>query len=386
MPATIYTPREMIDTLIAFDTTSRDSNLELIHFVRDYLSGHGVNSTLIHDETGAKANLFATVGPGGDGGVVLSGHTDVVPVDGQDWHTDPFTVVERDGKLFGRGTSDMKSFSAIALALVPEMLAKPLKQPIHFALSYDEEVGCLGVHGLVGHLAEAGIRPQAVIVGEPTEMSVVNAHKGCFSFYTTVTGLEAHSSATPDGVNSIYYAAELIGFLRQLAETMKSEQANERFDPPYTTVHVGTIKGGTAQNIIPRETKFTWECRVVPGGDPDELRGRLDAFAAEDVLPRMREVYPDANITTEVRSAIPPLLPEDGSPAESLVLALAGSNQTYAVSYGTEAGIFQRDNHIPTVVCGPGNIREAHKPNEFIELSQIDACVGFMRRLIDRMS
>jgi acetylornithine deacetylase len=345
-----------------------------------------VASTLIHDDTGAKANLFATVGPEGDGGVVLSGHTDVVPVDGQDWDTDPFTVVERDGKLFGRGTSDMKSFSAIALALVPQMLAKPLKQPIHFALSYDEEVGCLGVHGLVGHLAEVGIRPQAVIVGEPTEMKVVNAHKGCYSFYTTVTGLEAHSSATPDGVNSIFYAAELIGFLQRLADEMKTEQVNERFNPPFTTVHVGTVNGGTAQNIIPRQTVFSWECRVVPGGDPDDLRGRLETFANAEVLPRMREVHPGAEIKTVVRSAIPPLLPQDGSPAESLVLALAGSNQTHAVSYGTEAGIFQRDNNVPTVVCGPGNIREAHKPNEFIELSQIDECIGFMHRLIDRLS
>ena len=257
MAGTTYTPREMIDTLIGFDTTSRDSNLELIHFVRDYLDGHGIASTLIHDETGTKANLFATVGPEGNGGVALSGHTDVVPVDGQDWASDPFTVVERDGRLYGRGTSDMKSFSAIALALVPVMQAKGLKRPIHFALSYDEEVGCLGVHSLVDYLVKTGLRPQAVIVGEPTEMKVVNAHKGAFSFYTTVTGLEGHSSATDKGVNSIYYAAELIGFLQRLAEEMKTEQVNDRFDPPYTTVHVGTVHGGTAQNIIPRETVFT---------------------------------------------------------------------------------------------------------------------------------
>jgi len=384
MPGDSYTPREMIDRLIAFDTTSRDSNLELIHFVQEYLGNLGIACTLIHDETGVKANLFATVGPQVDGGVVLSGHTDVVPVDGQDWHTDPFSVVERDGRLYGRGTSDMKSFSAIALALVPEMLARGLQRPVHFALSYDEEVGCLGAHSLVEHVGGLPVRPQAVIVGEPTEMTVVNAHKGCHSYVTTVTGLEAHSSATHTGVNSIFYAAELISFLHRQAQELQAER-NERYDPPYTTLHVGTVHGGTAQNIIPLETQFSWEFRVIPGHDAGTLRAGFDRFAAEELLPRMRAVHPDADIRTVQRASVRALVPEDGSPAETLVLALAGSNQTFAASYATEAGMFQGGG-VPTVICGPGSIREAHKPNEFIELTQIDACEAFLRRLIDHLA
>jgi acetylornithine deacetylase len=385
MSSSHYTPREMIDALIAFDTTSRNSNMALIDFVRDYLQAHDVDSTLIHDETGQKANLFATIGPEIDGGVVLSGHTDVVPVDGQDWSSDPFQVLEKDGKLYGRGTADMKSFSAIALALLPEMQAAGLKKPIHLALSYDEEVGCLGARSLAEHLGGLKSRPQAVIVGEPTEMKAVDAHKGCHSFYTTVRGLEAHSSATQDGVNSIFYAAQLIGFLQQMAEDMKQEQVNERFHPPYTTVHVGTVQGGTAQNIIPKETVFSWEFRMVPGHDLKATYQRFEDFAVTEVLPQMRAVSDQADISTVERASIPPLLPEQGSSAEALVLALIGSNQTYAVSYGTEAGLFQNVG-VPTVVCGPGNIREAHKPDEYIELSQVEHCASFMRKLIAHLS
>jgi len=384
MPGDRHTPREMIDRLVSYDTTSRDSNLELIHFVQEYLGNLGIACQLIHDETGAKANLFATVGPEVDGGVVLSGHTDVVPVDGQDWHTDPFQVVERDGRLYGRGTSDMKSFSAVALALVPEMQARGLSRPVHFALSYDEEVGCLGAHSLVDHLGGLTVRPQAVIVGEPTEMSVVNAHKGCHAYRTTVTGLEAHSSATHMGVNSIFYAAELLAFLHAQAEELKAE-TNARFDPPYTTLHVGTIQGGTAHNIIPKETWFSWEFRVIPGHDAEALRAGYTRFAEDELLPRMRAVFPEAAIVTEELASVRALVPEDGSPAETLVLALAGSNQTYAASYATEAGLFQAGG-VPTVVCGPGNIREAHKPNEYIELAQVDACETFLRKLIDHLA
>ncbi|MDP6343181.1 MAG: acetylornithine deacetylase, partial [Alphaproteobacteria bacterium] len=309
-------PREMIERLIAFDTTSRDSNLALIHFVRDYLAGHDVEATLIHDASGDKANLFATVGPMVDGGVVLSGHTDVVPVDGQDWDSDPFQLVERAGRLYGRGTSDMKSFSAIGLALVPEMLERGLSVPIHFALSYDEEVGCLGAPDLARHIQGLPRRPQAVIVGEPTEMKVVNAHKSCCAVKTKVVGLEGHSSATDKGLNSIFFACELVQFLANLAEEMKTESVNERFDPPYTTIQVGTIRGGTAGNIIPKETNFVWEYRAIPETDGEGIVARFERFAAEEVLPRMRAAYPEAEIRTEVRSLITPLVPEDGSPAE----------------------------------------------------------------------
>ena len=385
MAAQTFTPREMIDRLVAFDTTSRESNLGLIHFVRDYLADHGVESTLIHDKSGAKANLFATVGPMIDGGVVLSGHTDVVPVDGQDWATDPFLVTERDGRLYGRGTADMKSFIAIALALVPDMVARGLSLPIHFALSYDEEVGCLGAPDLSRHLQGLPCRPQALIVGEPTEMKVVNAHKGCCAIRTIVTGLEGHSSETHKGVNSIFAAAKLVNYLSDRADELQTSNVNPRFDPPYTTIQVGTIQGGTAGNIIPKETTFWWEYRALPDVDGPSIVTDFRAFAEAEVLPRMRKTHPEADIKIDVRGEVIPLLPEDGSPAETLVLALTGSNQTYAVSYGTEAGIFQKDG-VASVICGPGSISVAHRPDEYIEISQVEACTDLMHKLINRLA
>ena len=333
-----------------------------------------------------KANLYATVGPGGVPGIALSGHTDVVPVDGQPWDTDPFSLVQRNGRLYGRGTSDMKSFSAIALALVPEFTARPLKTPIHFALSFDEEVGCLGAPLMINQLgAELGVKPHIVIVGEPTNMAVVNAHKGVYSFETRVRGLEVHSSATHLGVNAVQHAATLVHFLIELAEEMAARAEPESgFDPPYTTVHVGTIRGGTAQNIVPLDCTFTWEYRLMPGADPDEVRTRFEQFAQETVLPRMLAVDPATAITTENRAQVPGLVPEDGSPAEAIVMALARTNQTEVVAYGTEAGQFQEVG-IPTVICGPGSILQAHQPNEYIELSQVRACEAFMRRLLDEV-
>jgi acetylornithine deacetylase len=380
------TPLEMIGRLVSFDTTSRDSNLPLIHFVADYLKGHGIASALIHDETGQKANLYATVGPKDVAGIVLSGHTDVVPVDGQPWDTDPFTVVQKGDRLYGRGTTDMKSFSAVALALVPEFLKRPLKTPIHFALSYDEEVGCLGAPKLIAQLGRLGGMPKIVIVGEPTDMAVVNAHKGVRSFRTTLTGLEQHSSAVHLGVNAVMYAAEIIHFLGQLAEEWKVTRSRPEtgFDPPYSSIHVGTIQGGTAQNIIPRQCVFTWEYRLLPGDDGAEIRRRFDDFVAEAILPRMRAVWPEASVETVARAAVPPLVPEENSTAEALCKALARTNQTEVAAYGTEAGQFQEAG-ISTVVCGPGNIAQAHKPNEYIELAQVRQCEAFLRRLLDEV-
>jgi acetylornithine deacetylase len=379
------TTRELVEKLVSFDTTSRDSNLHLIRFVEGYLAEAGVASKLIYDETGAKANLFATVGPEIDGGVVLSGHTDVVPVDGQDWSSDPFRCVARDGRLYGRGTSDMKSFIASCLALLPEMRKTKLKHPLHFAFSYDEEVGCLGVDGIVRHIEGMTTRPQAVVVGEPTMMKVVNAHKGVCAIDTVVTGLEAHSSATNMGVNSVFYAAELVNCIARLAEEAKSEARSERFDPPYTTVHVGAIRGGTARNIIPKETTIHWEYRALPGVDGRWILERFERFAQQEVLPRMRAVHPGAEIRTAVGAEIRPLMPEKDSAAEALVRALTGANQSYAVAYGTEAGAFQQAG-VPTVVCGPGDIAQAHKPDEFIALAQLDACDDFLRKLIRHMA
>ncbi|MEQ9639338.1 MAG: acetylornithine deacetylase [Alphaproteobacteria bacterium] len=383
--AAVYSPVEMLDRLVAFDTTSRESNLELIHFVRDYLADHGVASDLIHDETGNKANLWATVGPVADGGIVLSGHTDVVPVDGQDWSSNPFEVRKANGKLFGRGTADMKGFIACALAAVPEMNKRQLNRPIHFALSYDEEVGCLGARGLVEHVEGLPVRPRAVIVGEPTDLSVVNAHKGSIGVHTTVHGLEGHSSKTHQGVNAIMYAAELIAELARMAEEYKAPAfQNERFDPPYSTINVGLIKGGTAPNIIPKQSRFTWECRAVPQMNPRDVFERFKTYCADEVVPRMRKVHPQADITHEIRAEVPGLLPDEGGSWESLMLALANSNQTYAVSYGTEAGLFQGVG-VPAVVCGPGNIEQAHKPDEFVEESQIAECSQLIGRVLDHL-
>ncbi len=379
-----YSPREMLDRLVGFDTTSRNSNLALIAFVADYLAGHGVEAALTYDDDKRKANLYATIGPAGARGVALSGHTDVVPVDGQPWETDPFTVVERAGRLYGRGTADMKSFIAVALALVPDFLAADLAVPVHLALSYDEEVGCLGVDRLIEGIARAGIKPAIVIVGEPTAMRVVNAHKGIYSFETTVTGLEAHSSATHLGVNAITTAAELIGFLDRLAAEMRERaDPDSGFTPPYTTVHVGTIVGGTALNIIPRHCRFEWEYRLMPGADPDEIIDRFNAFSTE-VEARLKQTSVEAGIKTAMRCRVVGLEPERDALAERLVLALTGDNRAGKVSFGTEAGKFQSAG-MSVVVCGPGDIAQAHKPNEFIAVSEVEACAAFMRRLIERL-
>ena len=377
---------EMLRRLVAFDTTSRNSNLELIDYVRGYLAGHGVESELVFDHGGAKANLYATIGPRDEGGIILSGHTDVVPVDDQDWDTDPWVVTERHGRLYGRGTCDMKGFVACCLALVPEFIERGLKAPIHLAFSYDEEVGCLGVHSLIAHVIQHHPKPKLCLVGEPTMMQVVDAHKGIRSFVTTVTGLEAHSSQTHVGVNAVMVAAELIGFLGKLGEDLRAQgDATGRFTPPYTTLSIGTIEGGTAVNIIPRHCRFAWEYRPLPGTDADEPIRRFEEHVRTQVMPALEEKAPGvAAITTVPRSVTPALSPDPGSAAEVLAKALAGTNETLAVSYATEAGIFQVHG-IPTVVCGPGDILQAHRPNEFVALDQIRACTAFLRKLADRV-
>ena len=376
---------EMIQRLVGFDTVSARSNLALIEFVRDYLSGYGIESRLTFDAGGGKANLFATIGgPAEGGGVVLSGHTDVVPVEGQPWESDPFHVVARDGRLYGRGTADMKSFLAVALALVPEVRKRELKVPIHLALSYDEEVGCLGVPALLRDVADALPRPpRLAIIGEPTMMRVANRHKGIHAFETRVTGRDGHSSGTHRGVNAIVHAAEIIGFLDALAaEQRRQGPFEEGFDPPYTTINVGTVEGGTALNIIPRHCAFRWEFRPVPATDPADLLTRVETFVAESVLPRMRAVAAEAEVVTVARCAVPPLLPEADSPAETLARALTGANAAIGAAFVTEAGLFQQAG-IPAVVCGPGSIEQAHQPNEYIALDQVAACEAFLRRLID---
>jgi acetylornithine deacetylase len=373
---------DMIRALVGFDTVSSKSNLALIDFVRDYLAGCGIESRYIRSEDGTKANLWATVGPDEPGGVVLSGHTDVVPVAGQPWESDPFEVVEKDGRLYGRGTADMKSFIAVALSLVPDMLARPLTRPIHFALTHDEEVGCLGAPRLIADVLDNLPCPGAVIIGEPTQMRVVDAHKGITAFTTTVTGHEAHSSLTHRGVNAVMQAARLIAHLGdQAAEKAAHPEPNSRFDPPYSTIHVGVVEGGTALNIVARNCAFKWEIRALPGDDPQDILDRFEAFCRDSVVPAMQRVAPATGVKTRPGVIVPALAPEPNSAAENLARDLTGANATDAVSYATEGGQYQRAG-IPAIVCGPGNIEQAHQPNEWIALQQIAASQSFIRRLI----
>jgi acetylornithine deacetylase len=382
MPQT-FSPREMLSRLVSFDTTSRDSNLELISFVEDYARSYGLAPRRIPNPEGTKANLLISIGPQEPGGIILSGHTDVVPVDGQPWDSDPFNMIERDGKYFGRGTSDMKAFSAVILSLLPQLTRQPLKTPVHIALSYDEEVGCLGVRPMIADIVKSVPMPRLAIIGEPTDMKVVNAHKGIRSFRTTVTGREAHSSQTDKGVNAVMVAAELIMHLAKLAEDMRRRgDPSGRFDPPYTTVQSSTIEGGTALNILARHCLFQWEFRYLPGTSQDEILDAFNAYANNEVLPRLKAIAPEADIVTKPRAHVPALVATEGCPAEALAKQLTGRNHAEAVAYGTEAGLFQEAG-IPSVVCGPGNIQQAHKPNEFIEISQVAACEQFIRKLID---
>jgi len=375
----------MIERLIGFATVSRDSNLVLIDWIRNYLQDLGVESQLVPDETGRKANLYATLGPRDRGGVLLSGHTDVVPIDGQEWHSDPFKLVTKDGRLYGRGTSDMKSFIAVVLALTPEFLRRGLKTPIHLAFSYDEEVGCLGVRRLLQQLERMAVRPASCIVGEPTEMQVIVAHKGKKSYRCDVRGLECHSSLTHLGVNAVEAAAELVALLKRMARRHRDQGPfDPAFAPPYTSIHTGTIQGGTALNIVPKDCSFEFEFRYLPGEDPDALLREVTDFAQTVLEPEMHRVSPDTGIKFVSLSEIVGLSTDEGADIASLAKALAESNTASKVSFGTEAGLFQQAG-IPTIVCGPGSIEQAHKPDEWISLEQVALCEAFLHRLMDRV-
>ncbi len=376
---------EMLRRLIAFPTVSRDSNLELIRFVRGILEPYGAEIRLTHDAAKRKANLFATLGPRGEGGILLSGHTDVVPVEGQAWDTDPFELVEKDGRLYGRGTCDMKGFIACVLALVPEFMERGLRTPLHLAFSYDEEVGCIGVGRLIADLRQAGIRPRSCIVGEPTEMRPVIAHKGKKGFRCTVRGLAGHSAYAPLGVNAVEFAAEAVAFLKGLARRHRDQGPYDRgFDIAHTTVHTGVIRGGTALNVIPHECAFDFEFRHLPGDDPERLLHEFSDYVRSRLEPEMRAVHPEAGFTIEPLSEIPTL--DTRSEAEVVALAqeFSGSGEIGKVSFATEGSQFQRAG-IPTVVCGPGSIAQAHKPNEYVTLDQIARCDDFLRRLAHRI-
>ena len=371
---------------MAFDTTSRNSNLALIEFVRDYLDANKITSELVFAEDRNKANLYATIGPQDRGGVMLSGHTDVVPIDDQDWGSDPFKVVERDERLYGRGTSDMKGFIAVVLTLVPELVRRKLHTPIHLSFSYDEEVGCIGVRRLIGVLAQRPNRPRLAIVGEPTSMQVGVAHKGKHVYRCHVHGHEAHSSQVNYGVNAIEAAAELVAHLKAMARRKRSEGPfDPDFDPPYTSIHTGLIHGGTALNIVPKDCEFDFEFRPLPGEDVDALIGELRDFAATKLVPEMRAVQPHTGIDIDDVSAAPALSTPVDAEVTQLVATLSGENATTKVAFGTEGGLFSAAG-IPTVICGPGSIDQAHKPDEYVELAQIVRCEAFLKRLIDRAS
>ena len=375
---------DLVRDLIAFDTTSRDSNLVLIDYAQALLEKSGARCRRTFDASGKKANLFATLGPDGDGGYVLSGHTDVVPVDGQDWSSDPFKPEVRGGLLYGRGACDMKGFVGVALALAPEIARAKLTRPIHFALSYDEEVGCAGVKGLLDDLKSEGVKPALAIIGEPTLMKIVGAHKGGAKLTTRCCGREGHSSQPFHGANAVMMAAEFMTVLGSVWDNLKSDR-DPRFDPDHTTVQATVIHGGTAVNILAKEAEVTWEYRLLPGRDGDAIIETVKRRAAEEVLPKYRARAAEAAFDTILHAQYPGLAMDEDSPAVLLARELTGSNRIEAVAYGTEAGHFQNYG-IPAVICGPGSIEQAHRPDEFCAVSELDACEAFLRKVIAKAS
>ena len=382
MPAASQSPREVLARLVAFDTTSARSNLPIIAYIEEFLTGYGLESKRVPSHDGAKACLYASIGPREAAGIGLSGHTDCVPVTGQAWDTDPFTLVERDGRLYARGSADMKGFLACMMASVPRFMAQPLRQPIHLLFSYDEEVGCLGVRPMIAEFGKTLQRPRIVIVGEPTSMTVVDAHKGANRFLTIVTGLDAHSSMPQLGVNAIKTAARLIGELGRIEADLRRRHSDPRFEPPYSSIGVGLIEGGTAPNIVPRACSFSWDVRALPGLDARGVMAELMSFAERECLPAMREVFPDSSIETTPVNLLPAFSASRNSEAVTLAMRLANQNETFTVAYGTEAGLFDAGGS-GSVICGPGDIAQAHKPNEFIAISELDKCMAFLGRVAD---
>ena len=378
----MQTSRDLLAELIAFNTVSRESNLALIEFVRFYLCGFGVDSQLVFSADRRKANLYARLGPQGPGGILLSGHSDVVPVDGQDWSVPPFELTERDGKLYGRGSADMKGYLACVLAAVPALLAKPLRRPLHIAISYDEEVGCLGVRGLLEELVTRPDKPAICLIGEPTSMRPVLGHKGKLAMRCDVHGAACHSAYAPQGVNAIEYAARLIGKLGEIGQRLAApEHHDPRFDPPYSTVQTGMIKGGRALNIVPAECQFDFEVRALPHADPQQVASELQDYAVRELLPQMRAVQPATDIRFTPLSTYPGLVTAPDSEAAQLLALLCGSDEFGTVAFGTEGGLFDQAG-IATVVCGPGSMEQGHKPDEFVSVEQLAQCDAMLGRLV----
>jgi acetylornithine deacetylase len=371
---------EILDALVGFDSTSRNSNLPVVAWIEDYLDRLGVVHERIPDQSGNKANLWATIGPAGPAGYILSGHTDVVPVDGQDWSNDPFRLTERGGRLYGRGATDMKGFLACCLAAVPEM--RQLARPIHLAFSHDEEVGCVGVRNLIAQLQARAVKPAGCFVGEPTGMNVVIGHKGKRSFRVSVRGRTCHSSLAPEGVNAVEFAARLIVVIRDMAERFARDGARDPlYDVPFTTTHTGVVQGGTALNIVPDLCRFDFEFRSIAADDVEALAGEVMAYSRERLEPQMQAIAPEAGISFEVISGFPGLDTPEAGEVVGLAKSLAGRNDHGKVAYGTEGGLFAQAG-IPTVVIGPGSIEQAHKADEFIVASELAACGDFLDRLI----
>lgn len=377
---------EILTRLIAFPTIAGTSNLDLVDFVEKYLISYGAICKRVPSADGSRTNLYATIGPQVEGGVILSGHTDVVPTTGQAWTSDPFILTERDGKLYGRGTCDMKGFLACALATVPQVASIGLKRPVHFAFSYDEELGCLGAPAMIEEMRQTLPSPSAVIVGEPTQNRVVSSHKGCLDFTTTVRGLSIHSSLNHRGVNAISYAARLIGWLdARQEECVARTPANDQLDPPFTTFHCGLIKGGTASNIVPAECSFTTDIRSAPGDDGQAHLTAYRNFINADLLPKMRAIWPESSIDIEVQADIPAFDLVPDSAAERLVRALTGDNAIRCKGSVTEAGQFQKAG-FATVICGPGSIEQAHLPDEFVTRVDIDRCTRILADLVAKLA
>ncbi|MCH8551315.1 MAG: acetylornithine deacetylase [Natronospirillum sp.] len=375
------TIEDLLARLVSYDTTSRNSNLPLIDWVEQWLSDYGVHGERVYDESGQKANFFATIGPAGVPGYVLSGHTDTVPVDGQDWHTNPYEMVRKEGRLYGRGTVDMKGFLACCLSRVPDMVRADLKAPIHLAFSYDEEVGCQGVPRLLQVLRDRPVKPRACFVGEPSSMEVVVAHKAKQSYRADFTGLACHSSQAPHGVNAISYAARLVQHLDALAQKLAEGPSGELYDVPVSTAHVGVMRGGAALNIVPERCTVDFEFRVLPSEDIDAIAAEVaDYLATLDA--EMKARYEECGVKLSQLSAFPGLDTSPEAEVVRLACELANAPDYRKVAYGTEAGLFSQTLGVPTVVLGPGSIDQAHKPNEFVAVDQLERCGQFLDRLL----
>ena len=378
---------ELLNTLIGFDTTSYNSNLELIEFIQSYLSSYGIDSTLIHDESGKKANLYATIGRTDIGGVMLSGHTDVVPVAGQDWGTNPFSLTKSSDRLYGRGSADMKGFIALVLSRVPEMVSKELTKPIHLAFSYDEEIGCVGVQRMLDLLEHQPIKPSCCIIGEPTGMEVVIGHKGKLATRVKVRGHACHSGQSPLGVNAIDFASELIVYIRKLAhEKAQNGPFDKDYEVPYTTLHTGVVGGGTALNIVPNLCQFDFEIRHLYEEDPQHLLDQIKSFARDHLEKEMHLIDSDTGFDFETLATYPGLLTDPGIEFVRYVKQLLDNDAHSKVIFGSEGGLFQKRLGIPTLVCGPGNIDQAHKANEYISLDQLQKGGNFLDCLLESLA